>query len=150
MADNQAKKEQKKKKAQLRQDKAARAEIRKQNSDKGRSLEEMFMYVDESGNLSSVPPDPSKRKSVDPAQIVFQAGVNRNIPEQAETPRSGKIQYFSQAKGFGFITDTQTGDRIFVHSSEISSPVQEGDAVTFFRQRNQKGFFATQVTIIAD
>jgi len=38
MADNQAKKEQKKKKAQLRQDKAERAEMRRKNNDKGKPL----------------------------------------------------------------------------------------------------------------
>lgn len=149
MAENQAKKDQKKKKAQAKQEKAARADLRKQNSDKGRSLEEMFMYVDEFGNLSSVPPDPSKRKSVDPDEIVFQITAGRNTAEPPDAPRSGKIHYFSHAKAFGFITDTQTGDRIFVHASELTSPVKEGDAVTYIRQRNQKGFFATEVTLVS-
>lgn len=146
MADNQGKKEQKKRKAQAKQNKVERAEMRKKNSDKGRSLEEMYVYVDEFGNLSSVPSDPSKRKAVDLSEITFQTEPTQNHPAQADSLRTGTVQYFSQSKGFGFIVDSLTGDRIFVHASELSRPVTENEQVTFEKQRNAKGFFATNVS----
>lgn len=147
MADNQAKKEQKKKKAQLRQDKAERAEMRRKNNDKGKPLEEMYMYVDEFGNLSPVP---FNRSSIKPAhldEIVFQTVPKAEQAAEMESARDGQIQYFDQVKGFGFITDVLTGQRVFVHSSELPRPVKEQERVAFVRRQNERGFFATDVTI---
>lgn len=149
MAENQAKKEQKKKKTLAKQDKAARAEQRRQNSDKGKNLEELFAYVDEYGNLSSSPPDPSKKRTINADDIVFQSAPRTETADEAETARKGKVTYYSDAKGFGFITDSETSDRIFAHVSELLQPVKEGDMVTYFSQKNEKGFFATKVSIIA-
>ncbi|OJV15572.1 MAG: hypothetical protein BGO21_31830 [Dyadobacter sp. 50-39] len=149
MAENQAKKEQKKKKALLRQDKAERAEMRRKNSDKGKSLEEMYMYVDEMGNLSSVPLNRSTIKPTKLEEIVFQTVPKSELAGDSELAREGQIQYFDQAKGFGFITDALTGQRIFVHSSELPRPVKEQERVSFLRGQNERGFFATNVTILA-
>ena len=147
MAENQAKKEQKKKKAQLRQDKAERAEMRRKNNDKGKALEEMYMYVDELGNLSSVPFAKSSIETARLDDIVFQTVPRRVQPSDVESARDGQIQYFDQAKGFGFITDLLTGQRVFVHSSELPRPVAEQERVTFLRKKNERGFFATNVTM---
>jgi hypothetical protein len=65
MARSQAsatKKEKEKKKLQKRQDKEQRKQERKANSMEGKPLEEMMAYVDENGNITSEPPDPSKKK----------------------------------------------------------------------------------------
>ena len=53
------KKEREKKRRKKRQEKLEKKEERKSNSNKGKRLEEMFSYVDENGNLTSTPPDPS-------------------------------------------------------------------------------------------
>ena len=45
-----------------RKEKREKAEERKANSDKGKSLEDMMAYIDENGNISSTPPDPGKKK----------------------------------------------------------------------------------------
>lgn len=148
MAENQAKKEQKKKKTQAKQDKAARAQQRRQNNDKGKNLEDLFVYVDEYGNLSSSPPDLSKKPKINAADIVFRSVPKPGAADETETARKGQVTYYSDAKGFGFITDSETGDRIFTHVSELLQPVKEGDTVSFFSQKNEKGFFATRVSII--
>jgi len=147
MAENQAKKEQKKKKAQVKQDKAERAQLRKRNNDKGKSLEEMYMYVDEFGNLSTVPLKKSPADSVKLEEIVFQTVPRVEQAGDADGAREGQIQYYNPSKGFGFITDSLTGERVFVHSSELPRPVTEQEKVTFFRGRNEKGSFATNVTM---
>jgi len=56
-----SKKEKEKKKLKKKQDKEQKKEERKNNTDKGKSLEEMFVYVDEYGNITSTPPDPTKK-----------------------------------------------------------------------------------------
>ncbi|WP_222597182.1 hypothetical protein [Chitinophaga pinensis] len=56
MSESFSKKELRNKKAKAKQDKAQRKEERKNNNNKGKSLEDMLAYVDENGNLSPVPP----------------------------------------------------------------------------------------------
>ena len=58
------KKEKEKKRLKKHQDKREKAEDRKANSDKGKTLEEMLAYVDENGNISSTPPDINKKKKI--------------------------------------------------------------------------------------
>ena len=56
------KKEREKKKIKKKKDKAEKKQSRK--SEESRSFEEMIMYVDENGNLTPTPPDPSKKKKI--------------------------------------------------------------------------------------
>lgn len=51
------KREKEKKKIRRRMDKAEKKELRQTNNDKGKPLEEMLVYLDENGNLSSTPPE---------------------------------------------------------------------------------------------
>jgi hypothetical protein len=53
------KREKEKQKIKRQNDKAERKEQRKVNNDKGKPLEEMLAYLDENGNLTSVPPPPN-------------------------------------------------------------------------------------------
>ncbi|MBO9641193.1 MAG: cold shock domain-containing protein, partial [Siphonobacter aquaeclarae] len=55
-----SKKENAKRKSLKKVEKQNKKELRKSSSDKGKSLEEMLMYVDENGNLSSSPPGEKK------------------------------------------------------------------------------------------
>ena len=43
-------------KIKQRQDKAQRKEERKNNNNKGKTLDDMLAYLDENGNLSTTPP----------------------------------------------------------------------------------------------
>ena len=57
-----SKKEREKKKSIKLREKKEKAEDRKANSDKGKSLDDMMAYIDENGNITSTPPDPMKKK----------------------------------------------------------------------------------------
>ncbi len=63
----------------------------------------------------------------------------------------GKVKWFSDQKGYGFIT-TETGADVFVHYSEIQGDgyktLEEGQEVEFEIQMGQKGEQATNVTKI--
>lgn len=141
MAETAAKKEQQKKKAKERQDKAQKMQERKINNNKGKSLEEMMAYVDENGDLSSKPPDPRKIRVTNAEDISL--SVSRPS-EPAELIRKGVITYFNDAKGYGFITDIKTKENLFVHSSQLDQPVKEGHMVTYERERSPKGFIAVR------
>lgn len=57
---------------------------------------------------------------------------------------SGKVKWFRDDKGFGFI-EVLNGDDIFVHVSQTQEPLQEGDEVEFIIKEGKKGLIATDV-----
>jgi cold shock CspA family protein len=138
------KREKEKQKAKERQEKRERAEERKANAKKGQSLEDMMAYLDENGNLSSTPPDPSKMKTFNAEDIVI--GVPQQMNEEEEEGfRSGTVSFFNTAKGFGFIKDSRSGESIFVHVSKLTEPLQEGERVRFETEMGAKGPVAINV-----
>jgi len=139
-----SKKEKEKKRLKKHQDKKEKAEDRKANSDKGKSLEEMFAYVDENGNISSTPPDINKKKKINSEDI--QIGVARQEAVVHETVRNGTVTMFNESKGYGFIKDLQTQESVFVHINGLTDAIKEGDKVTFETEQGQKGLNAIKVT----
>jgi cold shock protein len=61
--------------------------------------------------------------------------------------KTGKIKFFNEAKGFGFITLSDGGKDVFVHSSQLKDQVQEGDEVTFEIEEGKKGPNAVNVKL---
>lgn len=61
--------------------------------------------------------------------------------------KKGKVKFFNQAKGFGFITD-ENGQDVFVHVSGLQQDIQENDLVTFELQEGRKGPSATRVQLV--
>lgn len=60
---------------------------------------------------------------------------------------SGTIKFFNEAKGFGFVVDSNSGEEIFVHVSGLVDNVREGDNVTFDTQQGKKGLNAVNVQL---
>ncbi len=57
----------------------------------------------------------------------------------------GKVKFFNDSKGYGFIKDTSTDTEYFVHISGLIDEVQEDDEVTFDLQEGRKGMNAVNV-----
>lgn len=139
-----SKKENEKKKHKKRQDKDYRKEQRKADKEEGKTFEDMIMYVDENGHLSSTPPDPSKKRKVKASDI--EIGVPKR--EQVDPIRKGKVSFFDDTKGFGFIIDRDTDERVFVHINSLDGPIRENDKVTFEIENGPKGPVAVNVHLI--
>ena len=63
----------------------------------------------------------------------------------------GTVKWFNAQKGFGFITNDNGGDDVFVHFSGIASngfkTLEEGQKVNFDLEKGQRGMQAVNVTI---
>lgn len=144
MGETFGKKENQKKKLKQRQEKAEKMEYRRANAKKGKSLDEMMAYLDENGNLTSVPPDPRKKKIFNLEDITV--GVpKQEARKQGEVIRTGVVNFFNDAKGFGFIKDGQTQESVFIHVNQLSEPIKENDKVSFEVQKGPKGLNAIRV-----
>jgi len=137
------KKELEKKRLQKQNEKREKRQERKTSSDKGKSLDEMMAYVDEYGNITSTPPDPSRKKKINVEDI--EIGVARREDTEEEVLRTGIVTFFNEAKGFGFIRDLQSQESIFVHINSLNAPLKESDKVTFETERGLKGLNAIKV-----
>jgi len=141
MGDSFSKKENFKKKVQKQKEKAQRREERKTNNNKGKELDDMLVYVDEYGRLTSTPP--THREEVDLKEI--QLGAAPILEE--ETQKSGIVTFMSE-KGYGFITENETKENIFFHQNNCTEPVKKGNRVSFEKEKSVKGFSAINIQII--
>jgi cold shock CspA family protein len=139
-----SKKEKEKKKKQKRIEKIEKMELRKSSVQKGKSLEDMIAYIDENGNLSSKPPDFSKVQEIKAEDISVNGGM-KAARQQISNTRKGKITYFNDAKGYGFINDHKSQQRIFVHINNLTEPLKEQDEVFFEIESGPKGDSAVNV-----
>ncbi|MDI9544669.1 MAG: cold-shock protein [Bacteroidales bacterium] len=61
---------------------------------------------------------------------------------------NGKVKFFNEAKGFGFIKETETSKEYFVHASGLIDRIKENDEVTFELEEGRKGLNAVNVKLV--
>lgn len=140
------KKEVRTKKEKKRKAKAQRREERKENAGKS-NLDDMIAYVDENGNLTDTPPDPSDKTEIDPNDIDISIPKNEDLPEE-ELIRKGVVTFYNDDKGFGFIKDKQSNASVFFHVKNTKEPIKENNIVTFQTEKGPKGPVAVDVEVI--
>ena len=63
--------------------------------------------------------------------------------------QTGTVKFFNETKGFGFITNEDTGKDIFVHATGINvENLNEGDRVSYEEEEGRKGKVAAKVAVI--
>jgi len=137
------KREKEKQRQKQKQDKKEKMEERKANSTKGKSLNEMMAYIDENGNISSTPPDPRMKKVFNAEEI--EIGVPKQSESDEDNINEGAVNYFNESKGFGFIIDKQSGERLFFHVNQLLEAIKEHDKVTYDIEKGPKGYNAVNI-----
>ena len=125
------KRENEKKKQARRAEKQKKKEDRKL-SGKVNSFDDMIAYVDENGVITSTPPELNPNK------------------EEIEAPAvlRGRIDYFNESKGYGFIKDLDSAEKYFFHvSNNTLTNISESDIVTFDLERGLRGMNAINIRL---
>jgi cold shock CspA family protein len=134
------KKEREKKRLKKKQDKLIKKEERKAGGP-----ESEFIYVDEFGQLTDTPMDPSKKIKVDASSIEIGIPKKEDRGEEEVAEKVGKVSFFDSSKGFGFIIDNLSQEKYFVHVSGLLEEIKENDKVSFELERGLKGMNAVRV-----
>lgn len=62
--------------------------------------------------------------------------------------KEGKVKFFNETKGFGFIKDAETNEEYFVHATGLIDQVNEDDNVSFELQEGKRGLIAVNVKVV--
>jgi cold shock CspA family protein len=138
------KKEVRKKKEKKRLDKEKKR-LAKKEGEKS-SLDDMIAYVDENGMITDTPPDPATKTKTKAEDIEI------SVPKmddslKADPIRRGRLTFFNDSKGYGFIRDAMTQESIFVHVNEFQDDIMEGNMVSYEIEKGPKGPAAVRVKL---
>lgn len=61
--------------------------------------------------------------------------------------QTGKVKFFNESKGYGFIKDDDSDQEFFVHVSGLIDEIKQNDSVTFEVKEGKKGLNAINVKI---
>jgi cold shock CspA family protein len=104
----------------------------------------MIAYVDENGFLTDTPPTTEKKEHVRIEDIEI------SVPPGKRTETAtlkGRVEYFNEEKGYGFIKHLASVDKYFFHVNDCHDTVGVGSIVSFELERKPKGLNAVNVTV---
>jgi len=61
----------------------------------------------------------------------------------------GKVKFFNETKGFGFIQPSDQSDDVFVHVSGLIDEIRQDDQVEFEVESGRKGMNAVNVRVVS-
>ena len=75
----------------------------------------------------------------------IEIGVPKREAIEVPAIRKGRVEFFNHSKGFGFIKESDSQEKFFVHVNSLTEEIKEGDIVTFELERGFKGMSAIRV-----
>ena len=114
---------------------------------KANSFDDMIAYVDENGVITSTPPELNPNK-----EEIKQEDILISTPKKGDIETStvlkGRVDYFNESKGYGFIKDLGSDEKYFFHvSNNTLTDISETDIVTFELERGLRGMNAINIRI---
>ena len=62
---------------------------------------------------------------------------------------TGTVKFFNGSKGYGFITNDESGKDTFVHATALNGlQINEGDKVSYKEQESEKGMTSVDVALL--
>jgi len=61
---------------------------------------------------------------------------------------NGTVKFFSNSRGFGFITPEEGDKDVFVHVNGLVDEINEGDKVSYDVEEGPKGLNAVNVKVV--
>ena len=110
-----------------------------QTTEKGRTPEQR------QPQFHTTPPEVGEREEIDASQI--EVSVPRRSEPEEIVPFEGRVEYFDAAKGYGFIRNSDNGEKYFFHITQAPAAIAEGNRVTFELERGTRGMNAVRVAI---
>lgn len=138
------KKEVRKKQEKKRKDKEAKRLAKKSGESGG--LDSMIAYVDEFGNITSTPPEETKKEEVKLEDIEVSVPKGGNTSDD-DPIKKGIVSFFNDQKGFGFIQELETKQSVFVHINNVEGEIKEGNKVSFEVEQGDRGLAAVNVKL---
>lgn len=136
------KRENEKKRIAKREEKLKKKENKKL-SGSSNSFEDMIAYVDENGRITSTPPTENVRKEeINPDEIVI---ATPKKEDEEPTILRGRVEFFNESRGFGFIKDLSGVEKYFFHVNNVVGNIAENNIVTFDLERGVKGMNAVNM-----
>ena len=120
------KRENEKKRLAKREEKQKKKDSKKLSSKS--SFDDMIAYVDENGMITSTPPAENiKKEEINLDEIII--ATPKKEDEEPVILR-GRVEFFNEARGFGFIKDLAGVDKYFFHVNNVVGNISEGNIVT--------------------
>lgn len=141
------KKEVRNKKEKKRKEKEKKRLARKEEGAKKSSLDDMIAYVDENGQITSEPPSVENKTEINVEDIEIST-PKMNEANRPDPIRKGIVSFFNDSKGFGFLRDKETQEKIFVHINNVNDELKEGGVVTFEIEKGPRGLTAVNVSVV--
>ena len=109
------------------------------------SFDDMIAYVDENGMITSTPPAENvKKEEINPDEIII---ATQKKEDEEPVILRGRVEFFNEARGFGFIKDLAGVDKYFFHVNNVVGNISEGNIVTFDLERGVKGMNAVNICL---
>jgi cold shock CspA family protein len=118
------KKERAKKQQQKKQEKLLRREQNKQTNDKGKSLEELFAYVDE-----------------------FKEEDLQRPADPTEEFHYGKVSYYNETGHYGFIRDNETRETVYFNDKIVGVVLNVDQKVKYKYTRTKQGNQVSEIEL---
>ena len=136
------KRENEKKRLAKREEKQKKKDSKKLSSKS--SFDDMIAYVDENGMITSTPAENIKKEEINLDEIII--ATPKKEDEEPVILR-GRVEFFNEARGFGFIKDLAGVDKYFFHVNNVVGNISEGNIVTFDLERGVKGMNAVNICL---
>jgi cold shock CspA family protein len=142
------KKEVRNRKEKKRKEKAQKRALKKSDGKKN-SLDNMIAYVDEFGMITATPPDPDKKTVIIAENIDLSITKNKSETVR-DFIRKGVVAFYNESKGYGFIRDMESNEKIFFHANNLLEPIKENNIVLFEIGKGPRGNSAMKVKLFKE